>query len=363
MSEIINVTKIYLPDLEEYVSYLEKIWKSKVLTNNGTLLLELEQKLREFLSVNQLYYCSNGTIVLQILLKMIERESEVITTPFSYVATTNAILWENHTPVFVDIDPKTYCINADLIEAAITPRTRAIMATHVYGNACDVVAIEQIAKKHNLTVIYDAAHAFGVTVHGKSLLSFGDYATCSFHATKVFHTVEGGLIVANDPTKNEELHLLRAFGHRGDDYYFVGVNGKNSEFHAAMGLCNLPKVPALIAQRKDVCDLYTELLNWDKLQRPQLVEGLQWNYAYYPVVFETEEKLKEVFKVLGDKNIVPRRYFYPSLNRLPFLAKYGIEATCPVSESIAPRVMCLPLHAAFEPKNVREIASLINQTL
>lgn len=363
MSDIINVTKTYLPDFDEYVSHLKKIWERAYLTNNGPILMDLEAQLRQYLEVNHLYFCSNGTIVLQILLKMIEKHSEVITTPFSYVATTNALLWENHTPVFVDIDPKTYCINPALIEGAITDRTRAIMATHVYGNACDVDAIEAIAQKHSLTVIYDGAHAFGAKLRGKSLLSYGDFSTCSFHATKVFHTVEGGLIVAKDPKNDEELHLLRAFGHRGDEYHYVGVNGKNSELHAAMGLCNLPKVPELIAKRKEVCELYTGILNWNKLQRPLLAEGLEWNYAYFPVVFESEAKLIEVLKILNEHRIVPRRYFYPSLNKLPFLEKYGISASCPVSEDIAARVACLPLHPTLDHQDVRRIANYINQTL
>jgi dTDP-4-amino-4,6-dideoxygalactose transaminase len=357
---MINVTKAYLPDFEEYVSYLKKIWDKAHLTNDGPLLRELEQQLRDYLGVDQLYFCGNGTIVLQILLKLIEQQGEIITTPFSYVATTNAILWENSKPVFVDIDPKTYCINPDLIEAAITPRTRAIMATHVYGNACDVEAIEQIAQKHNLIVIYDGAHAFGVKLNGKSLLSYGDFSTCSFHATKLFHTVEGGLIVANDAKWHEKLHLLRAFGHRGDDYFFVGINGKNSEFHAAMGLCNLPKVPDLIAARKSVCDLYTSLLDWSGLEKPQWVEGLEQNYAYYPVVFKTHEKMLAVMNVLKQNGVTPRRYFYPSLNKLPFLKD---TESCPVSESIASRVICLPLHAEFEHENVIKIAEIINQNL
>ncbi|MFN8348205.1 MAG: DegT/DnrJ/EryC1/StrS family aminotransferase [Spirosomataceae bacterium] len=357
---MINVTKTYLPDFDQYVSYLKKIWDNALLTNNGPLVQELEKELKHYLGVDYLYFCGNGTVVLQMALKLLDEPGEIITTPFSYVATTNVILWEHCRPVFVDIDPNTFCINPTLIERAITEKTKAIMATHVYGNACDVAAIEAIAKKHQLTVIYDGAHAFGADYNGRSLLSYGDFSTCSFHATKLFHTVEGGAIISNDAKWHEKLHLLRAFGHRGDDYYFVGINGKNTEFHAAMGLCNLPQVPALIAARKAVCDLYTELLNWDHLKAPEWVTGLKRNYAYYPVVFESEAKMLAVREVLIQNDIVPRRYFYPSLNQLPFLK--DTEA-CPVSEDISPRVVCLPLHAELSLKDVRHIATLINQNL
>ena len=357
---MINVTKTYLPDFDQYVSYLKKIWDSGLLTNNGPLAQELEKGLKDYLGVEYLSFCGNGTIVLQMALKLLDGPGEIITTPFSYVATTNVILWENFKPVFVDIDPKSYCINPALIEEAITEHTRAIMATHVYGNACDIETIEAIAQKHKLVVIYDGAHAFGATYHGKSLLSYGDFATCSFHATKLFHTVEGGAIVTNNAEWNEKLHLIRAFGHRGDDYYYVGVNGKNSEMHAAMGLCNLPLVPQLIDARKAVCDLYTELLDWSHLKAPEWVAGLGRNYAYYPVVFESEAKMLEVCDILKQHEIIPRRYFYPSLNKLPFLD--GAE-TCPVSEDISSRVVCLPLHAELPHEDVRRIAALINQNL
>ena len=357
---MINVTKTYLPDFDEYVSYLKQIWDNSQLTNNGPLAQQLEKGLKEYLGVEYLSFCGNGTIVLQMALKLLEPAGEIITTPFSYVATTNVILWENLKPVFVDIDPATYCINPNLIEAAITANTRAILATHVYGNACDVEAIEKIAQKYNLVVIYDGAHAFGANYLGKSLLSYGDFATCSFHATKLFHTVEGGAIVTNTPERHEKMHLMRAFGHRGDDYFFMGVNGKNSEVHAAMGLCNLPMVPQLIQARKAVCDVYTELLDWSRLSAPQWADGLERNYSYYPLVFESEEKLLQVRDVLAQHEIVPRRYFYPSLNQLPFLKE---AEACPVSEDISLRVVCLPLHAELPHEDARRIATLINQHL
>lgn len=358
---MINVTKAFLPDREEYIKYIHQIWDNVQLTNNGPLLQLLENQLKEFLSVTQLYYCSNGTIVLQIALKALGIKKEVITTPFSYCATSNSILWENCTPVFVDIDRNTFNIDAQLIEEAITPDTEAIMATHVYGNPCDIETIEIIAKKYNLKVIYDAAHGFGVTYKGRSLLSYGDISTCSFHATKVFHTIEGGLIVSNHPELDNKLHLLRAFGHRGDEeYLFAGINGKNSEFHAAMGLCNLPHVQGIIEARRSVFEKYDYLLNWNKLHKPLIAPNIEYNFSYYPVVFESETTMRKVQIALTTNEIFPRRYFYPSLNTLPFMPR---RFDCPVSEDLALRVLCLPLYVGLECCELEKISNIINENL
>jgi dTDP-4-amino-4,6-dideoxygalactose transaminase len=357
---MINVTKTYLPDFEQYVAYLKDIWESAHLTNDGPVGRKLEAQLKEYLGLEHLYFCGNGTIVLQMALKILKKQGQIITTPCSYVATTNAIIWENCEPVFVDIDPQTFCIDPNLIEAAITEHTVAIMATHVYGNACDVERLQQIATKHHLTLIYDGAHAFGVKLNGRSLFSYGDFSTCSFHATKLFHTVEGGMIVTNNGAFDQELKFMRAFGHQGNDYRLAGINAKNSEIHAAMGLCNLPQVPSLIAARKAICDLYDAHLNMAHLQRPTLVAGLEYNYAYYPVVFETERKLEEICAALAKEAIFPRRYFYPSLNTLPFLKT---TQPCPVSERICNQVLCLPLHAELPHQDALRIADIINQYL
>ncbi|MET7256651.1 DegT/DnrJ/EryC1/StrS family aminotransferase [Dyadobacter jiangsuensis] len=355
---MINVTKTFLPDQEEYLQYVRGIWERGYLTNNGPLLQKLEGQLKEYLKVDHLYFCGNGTIVLQIAIKALELKGEIITTPFSYVATSNAILWENCTPVFVDIDPATFNINPELIEAAITPATSAILATHVYGNPCDIEAIEAIAKKHDLKVIYDAAHAFGVTYKGKSLLSYGDLSTCSFHATKVFHTIEGGALISNHPELDRKLHLLRAFGHQGDEHYeFAGINGKNSEFHAAMGLVNLPQVPAIIQARKEVFAAYDSLLNWDILFKPTLSTDIEYNYAYYPVVFPSEAVMFKVMDALKVEEIIPRRYFYPSLNTLSFMPR---QIACPVSEDIAARVLSLPLYVGLPFEDIERISRIIN---
>ncbi len=355
---MINVTKSFLPDKEEYKKYIDEIWERGHLTNNGPLVQQLEKNLKEYLGVNYLYFCGNGTIVLQIALKALKIKGDVLTTPFSYCATANSIIWENCTPVFVDIDPVTLNINPDLLEQAITPATTAIMATHVYGNPCDVEAIEKIALRNNLKVIYDAAHAFGVEYKGKSLFAYGDISTCSFHATKVFHSIEGGALISNRPELDEELSLLRAFGHRGDEeYYFAGINGKNSEFHAAMGLCNLPHVKSIIDARKEIFSLYDSLLDWAVLGRPRRRDNVLYNYAYYPVIFPSEYAMLKVKETLLDNGINPRRYFYPSLNTLPFMP---VKNACPVSEGIAPRILALPLYADLAKEDIRRISGIVN---
>lgn len=358
---MINVTKAYLPPLEEYTEYIKGIWERTWLTNYGPLVVSLEQKLQNFLGVKELLYCSNGTVAIQVAIKALELQGEIITTPFSYVATTNSIVWENCKPVFADIREDDFCIDANTIEAKITPDTKAILAVHVYGFPCDVEQIDKIAKKHNLKVIYDAAHAFGVKYKGKSLLSYGDISTCSFHATKLFHTVEGGAIISNVKEIADKIKLYITFGHKEDNYFSIGINGKNSEFHAAMGLCILPKIDTIIWGRKEVFKTYDGHLNLDskKLRRPQSKLDFEYNYAYYPVLFESEERLLKARKLLAENRINTRRYFYPSLNNLPFIE----YQRCTVSEDIARRVLALPLYYDLEKEAVLEISELVNSVL
>ena len=354
---MINVTKTYLPSFEEYASVLKKAWDNHWITNNGELLKELEQQLREYLQTEHVLLCANGTMVLQLALKALNITKEVITTPFSYVATTNVILWEGCTPVFVDIKEDTFCIDADKIEAAITENTEAILATHVYGFPCDVEKIEKLAAKYKLKVIYDAAHAFGGRYKGKSLLSFGDISTCSFHATKVFHTVEGGAIICNDKELYRKLYLYRSFGHIYEDYFSVGVNAKNSELHAAMGLCILPKMKDIIARRKQLFEMYDQYLEKNKTCRNFFNSDFVYNYSYYPAIFETEEILLHVQARLTENEIGARRYFYPSLNRLPFLQN---QVSCEVSESVSKRILSLPLYFDLGCNDVERICHIIN---
>lgn len=358
IEEKIFVTKSFLPPLEEYQKYISLIWEADKLTNQGPLLKELETKLSNYLKVDNFHYLSNGTIALQLALNALDiTEGEIITTPFSYVATTSSILWERCKPVFVDIETDNFTIDADKIEQAITPNTKAIMAVHVFGYACNVQKIENIAKKYNLKVIYDAAHAFGSKYNGKSLLSYGDISTCSFHATKLFHTVEGGACIVKDKNVSDKLELAKRFGHTGDDHLQLGINAKNSEFHAAMGLANFPYLEKIIAERKSISLIYDELL--PNLQKPAKQEELEYNYAYYPVVFENEKQLLKVFEALNKENIFPRRYFYPSLNKL----SYVNGESCPNSEDISLRIACLPLYVGLGEENILKIVRSIDENV
>lgn len=356
---MIPVTKPFLPEKKDYQKILNEIWDRRWLTNNGPCLIELEKKLKTFLETPNFLFTGNGTIAIQLAIKALDLKGEIITTPFSYVATTTSILWENCTPVFVDIDEKHLCLNPDLIEEAITKNTTAILATHVYGNPCDVEAIQIIANKYNLNVIYDGAHAFGVKYKGKSLFTYGDISTLSFHATKLFHTIEGGGIAWNNNELYEKLFLLRSFGHIGDDYYTIGINGKNSEFHAAMGLAIFPYIDVIIEKRKVLCNLYDQLMVGLPIKKPLIRESTEYNYAYYPIIFNNEEALLEVKDHLHTNEIVTRRYFYPSLNKLSYLT----GEDCPVSEDISKRVLCLPLYPDLSMEDVQRIVALIKHIL
>jgi dTDP-4-amino-4,6-dideoxygalactose transaminase len=303
---------------------------------------------------------NNGTIPIQIALKILGNKGEIITTPFSYVATTAAIVWENCTPVFVDIHPDYLTIDETKIEAAITPRTIAILATHVFGNPCNIEVIQAIAAKHNLKVIYDAAHAFGVEYNGKSIFEYGDVSTCSFHATKLFHTGEGGAVFCNDNTLREQLFYSHNFGHNGPlDFHGLGINGKISELQAAMGLAVFPHMDEIIEGRKKVVDYYNSHLDFTKLSNIKIRENTQWNYSYYPVLFETEAKLLQVQKAFNEQQIFPRRYFYPSLNTINYVGRIEM----PISESVASRILCLPLYADLALEDVRKIVTLLNSNL
>ena len=358
----INVTKTYLPPFEEYATILKRAWDKGWITNNGELVQELEAKLKEYLGVKHLLFCSNGTIVLQMAIKALGLTKEIITTPFSYVATANAIAWEGCTPVFVDIEPSTFTIDPDKIEAAITENTQAILATHVYGFPCNVEAIQEIAERHHLKVIYDGAHAFGSNYKERSLLSYGDISTCSFHATKLFHTVEGGCITTSDENLFKQMELFRQFGHRGYDYFSVGINAKNSEMHAAMGLCLLPKTSDFIKERKYWFNKYRAAIGkiTHIIGDTAEIDGFSWNYSYMPVLFDNIFQLNTVVKALADKGVFARKYFSPSLNTLPF---YGPMISCPISQSFADRVLSLPFFVGMTEAEFDLITNTINSTI
>ena len=354
------VTQTFLPPIEEYQKFLFRIWNTKILTNRGELLLELESKIQEKTQVKYCLGMNNGTIPLQIVIKLLGNGGEIITTPFSYVATTASIVWESCTPVFVDIEQEYLTIDPSKIEAAITSKTTCILATHVFGNVCNIEAIEIIAKKHNLHVIYDAAHCFGVNYHGRSIFNYGDVSTCSFHATKIFHTGEGGMVFTQNEALFKKIYFSHNFGHNGqEEFYGVGINGKLNELNAAMGLSVLPYFDFILTQRKKIVDLYfSELKNTD-IMYIKLRKGVDWNFSYFPVIFNSESTLLNVIKSLNEVEIYPRRYFFPSLNKINYLNKQS----CPISEDIASRILCLPLFAELSEEKVRKITSLIKSKL
>jgi dTDP-4-amino-4,6-dideoxygalactose transaminase len=351
----IPVTRAFLPPLAEYQELLEGIWSSGHLTNNGPLLVQLEKALVPFHGTRHVLFATNGTITLQLALRALNITGEVITTPFSYVASTTVLLWERCTPVFVDIEDDGFNIDADKIEQAITPRTQAILATHVYGLPCNVEKIEGIAARHGLKVIYDAAHAFGTNYKGRPLLSYGDISSCSFHATKIFHTVEGGSLACNDDCLYRTLGLMRAFGHVKDDHFSMGINAKNSEFHAAMGTLVLHHFPAILERRKRQWSRYADGLRGVRIAR--VPADTEFNHAYFPIVLGSTAELMRVMQDLEVIGVVPRRYFFPALSKLPYLQG---AAPCPVAEDLAPRVLCLPLYHDLADADIDAIIARIH---
>lgn len=354
---MILITKPFLPPLEEYQKYIEDIWHRQWLTNMGPLSSELEMSLKEYLNVKHLLFVTNGTVALQMAIKALNLSGEIITTPFSFVATTSSIVWEGCTPVFVDIDPKTLNIDADKIEDAITDKTSAILATHVYGNPCDVNKIEEIALKYNLKVIYDAAHAFGVQVNEKSIFEFGDISVCSLHATKLYHSIEGGLIITKDPVLLKKLAYMRNFGFDGPEAFAeLGINGKNSEFHAAMGLMNLKYIDQIYNKRESLTIRYDQELETLNASRPIWHKNSKNNFSYYSLILESEELLIKCIKILESHEIFTRRYFYPSLSdALPYVK----HTFFPVTSDISRRVLCLPLYYDLTLEEVHLISRLM----
>lgn len=357
---MIPVTKPFLPPQQVYQSYLEGIWKRQWLTNMGPLASDLELRLKDHLKLKHLLFVTNGTVALQMAIKALELKGEIITTPFSFVATTSSIVWENCEPVFVDIDRNSLNIDAEKIEAAITEKTSAILATHVYGNPCDVVKIEDIARRNNLKVIYDAAHAFGVEINGKSIFEYGDISTCSLHATKLYHSTEGGLIITTDADLLKKMAHMRNFGFDGPERFSeLGINGKNSEFHAAMGLANLKYIDIIHKNRKAVTQRYDENLKGLKARRPVWHPQSENNFAYYPLVIESAELMLKCVEQLKLHEIFTRRYFYPSLaTSIPYVKSQSFEVTDDISE----RVLCLPLYSDLTTEEVDLICRIILRT-
>ncbi|WP_179351884.1 DegT/DnrJ/EryC1/StrS family aminotransferase [Winogradskyella vidalii] len=355
---MINVTKTFLPPQAEYQTFLKKAWDKHWLTNRGELVLELEHQLKNYLGLNNLTLTANGTLPLQIAIKSLGLTGEIITTPFSYVATTSSIVWEGCKPVFVDIHPEYLTIDETKIEAAISANTSAILATHVFGNPCHVEVIEAIAKKHKLKVIYDAAHCFGVNYKGESIFNYGDVSTCSFHATKLFHTGEGGCWITKSAELNKKMFYYHNFGHCGEAEFFdVGINAKMSELHAAMGLAVLPYVKKLIEERENIVNTYNAELRNLNLRTLTIREDTVWNSSYYPIILKDETILLKLIGLLKEHNINTRRYFYPSLNTLNYID----QTEMPISDDISKRVLCLPIYNGLSIPQVNIITGLIKK--
>ncbi|MGN6179862.1 MAG: DegT/DnrJ/EryC1/StrS family aminotransferase [Mucilaginibacter sp.] len=356
---MIPVTKPFLPAEKEFKDYVKGIWQRQWLTNNGPLVNALELQLKEYLGLKHLLFVSNGTIALQLAIKALDLSGEIITTPFSFVATTSAIIWQACKPVFVDIDQQTLNIDPSKIEAAITSKTSAILATHVFGNPCDIEAIERIAARHNLKLIFDAAHCFGSRYKGKSVFEYGDISTVSFHSTKLYHTIEGGAVITQSPDLLRKIAIMRSFGYAGiDTFSEPGINGKNSEFHAAMGLCNLKHVGSILQQRRYLSEQYKARLGKLNIQFQHIPFPEEYNYAYFPVIFRSEELMKESKDALELEQIYGRRYFYPSLSALPYVE----NSTMPVSDSIAARILCLPLYHTLTTGEIDIICRILLRT-
>lgn len=365
MTKPIYVTQPYLPPLEEFIPYLEKIWENKILTNNGPFHQQLEQALCEYLGVEHLSLFTNGTIALVTALQALRITGEVITTPYSFVATAHSLLWNNITPVFVDIDPVTMNLDPDKVEQAITPRTTAILPVHCYGNPCDVDRIQKIADTYGLRIIYDAAHAFGVKYKGESLLQHGDLSVLSFHATKVFNTFEGGAIVCPDAKTKQRIDYLKNFGFADEVTVTApGINGKMSEINAAFGLLQLKHIDGALARRKAIEIRYREALAGIKgitlLAEPSFTQG---NSSYFPILVEADYPMTRdaLYQKMRDNNVFGRRYFYPLISHMPMYRGLpsADSSNLENAERMAKSVICLPIYPGLTDESVDVVIDLI----
>ncbi len=357
---MINVTKTYLPNKDKYKSYIDEIYQSGQITNNGQLVKKLEQRLAEYLGVKNIVLVANGTVALEIAYRTLGLKGFAITTPFSFVATTSSLVTNGLLPIFADIDQKTLNINPKNIEEKITPNTSAIVATHVFGNPCDVESIETIANKHDLKVVYDGAHTFGVNYKNKNIANYGDITTLSFHATKLFHTIEGGALIINDDELVQKARYLINFGIKNpEEIPHLGTNAKMNEFEAAMGLCVLDDIEDIKEKRKVILENYRNELKGLVTFQEQNSDASE-NYSYFPVVFKSEEQLLKVQNALNEKQIFPRRYFYPSLDTLEYIEP---KQECKISRDISKRIFCLPIYAELEKDVQNEIIKIIKENI
>lgn len=351
---MIPVTKPYLPDRQKLNAYIDKIYETGIFTNRGPLVQELEERLRQRFGVKHLILVANGTIALSVAFKALDLKGEVITTPFSFVATTSSLVWEGLKPVFVDIHPDEWNIDPRLIESAITTNTSAILPVHVFGNPCRIFEIQDISHRHKLKVIYDGAHAFDSEFDNKSVFHYGDISTLSFHATKLFHTIEGGAIITHDDNIAKRIRRMINFGIENQTSIpEVGINAKMNEFEAAVGLCVLDEIELIKSNRERIFYTYLSRLK-DKFQYQTISKFSKTNFSYFPIVFPTETNLIYFLNQCAFSNIFPRRYFYPSLNTLPFLSSFN----CTNGLSISKRIACLPLFTGIANSDLNKICEL-----
>ncbi|MCA1764456.1 MAG: DegT/DnrJ/EryC1/StrS family aminotransferase [Flavobacteriales bacterium] len=347
----------FFPNRSEFDKLVDGIWERKWITNQGDLVTELEKKMGDFLEVPHISFVSSGTTGLQLALKCLPEKGEVITTPFSYPATTNAIIQEGFTPIFADILPGKLTVDPAVIKSLIGPKTAAIMPVHVYGNNCDTDAIDEISGEFNIPAIYDAAHSFGARKGGKSIFGKGDFSVLSTHATKMFHTANGGFVVCKTAQDRQRIDRLKNFGHNGPNTFELpGINGKNSELHAAMGLCNMMHANAILEKRKNQWAYYRDALQKQTgIELLQLSDEAGYNGAYFPVIFKSADLCRKAIDEGVKRQIELRKYFSPSLNQLQYL-DYQV---CPVAESTASRTCCLPLYHEMERAEQDRVIALI----
>ncbi len=364
----IFVTQPTLPPLDEFIPYLEKIWENKILTNDGPFHKQLEEELCNYLGVKHISLFCNGTVALITALQALKITGEVITTPYSFVATTHALWWNNIKPVFVDIEPDYFTLDPSKIEAAITPNTTAILPVHVYGNPCNVEAIQKIADTYHLKVIYDACHTFGVNMKDIPILNFGDLSVMSFHATKVFNTFEGGAIVCHDETMKKRIDNLKNFGFAGETTVVApGINAKMNEVQAAMGLLQLKTIDASIEKRKHIAELYRkELSGINGIRFLEDIKDVKHCYSYFPILIDKEKhgaSRDGVYETLKGNNIHGRRYFYPLISQFPTYK--GLESAqagkMPIAEKVTEEVICLPIYPELEVESIMNICELIQK--
>jgi dTDP-4-amino-4,6-dideoxygalactose transaminase len=357
---MINVAKTYLPDKEKYKKYIDEIYENCWVTNNGTLVQKLEKRLAEYLGVKNIVLVSNGTVALEIAYRTLGLKGFVITTPFSFVATTSSLVTNQLLPIFADIEKNTFNINPKKIEKLITLNTSAILSVHVFGNACNVEEINKIASKYNLRVIYDAAHAFDVKYKEQSILNYGDISTLSFHATKLFHTIEGGALIINDDELVQKARYLINFGIKNqEEIPHLGTNAKMNEFEAAMGLCVLDDMEKIKNKRKSLIENYKKELK-GLVQFQEQNDNATENYSYFPILFKSEKELLKIQKALNSEQIFPRRYFYPSLDTLEYIEP---KQECKISRDISKRILCLPVYYDLENEIQIQIITIIKRNL